>query len=119
MGIATTSTARNEGITSRATQYFTTDAVAAADTVFNFGFAPSRVRFINLNDRIEDEWFVGMTNPGALHTVAAGTRTLVGAGGIAVAEQANAAGTVSRGDITIPAALMVASKSFVIIAQMA
>lgn len=118
MGIATASTVRNEGITSRAIQYFTTDGVAAVDTVFNFGFAPSHVRFINLTDRIEDEWFAGMGDAAALHTVAAGTRTLVASGGITVSAQRNAAGTVNAGDILIPAALMVASKSFVIIAEM-
>lgn len=119
MGIATLTVARNEGITSRAIQYFTTDAVAAAATTFNFGFVPAHVRFINLTDRIEDEWFAGMAADSALHTIAAGTRTLATSGGITVAAAGNAAGTVSAGDITIPAALMVASKSFAIIAEMA
>lgn len=119
MGIATSSTARNEGITSRVIQYFTTDATAAATTVFNFGFVPDHVRFINLTDRIQDEWFAGMAADSALHTVAAGTVTLATSGGITVATAANAAGTVQEGDISIPAALMVASKSFAIVAEMA
>lgn len=119
MGIATSTVARNETVSSRAVQYFTTDGSAAAATVFNFGFVPDMVRFTNLTDRIEDEWFAGMAADSALHTIAAGTRTLATSGGITVAAAANAAGTVQEGDITIPAALMVASKSFVIVAEMA
>lgn len=108
MGIATSVVNKSVGIFTKTIQYFTTDAVAAADTVFAFGFKPRSVRFINLTDRIQDEWFEGMANPGSLHTLAAGTATLVGAGGITI----NADGNVS-----IPAALMVASKSFAIIAE--
>lgn len=119
MGIATSSTVRNEQVTSRAIQYFTTDAVAAVNTTFNFGFVPDHVRFINLTDRIQDEWFAGMAADSALHTVAAGTVTLAVSGGITVASAANIAGTVQEGDVTIPAALMVASKSFAVIAEMA
>lgn len=117
MGIATSSTVRSETQCSRAVQYFTTDAVAAANTTFNFGFVPDVVRFINLTDRIQDEWFAGMAADSALHTVAAGTVTLAASGGITVASAGNAAGTVQEGDITILAALMVASKSFVIVAE--
>ena len=117
MGIATASTVRSETQGSRAVQYFTTDAVAAADTVFNFGFVPDVVRFVNLTDRIQDEWFAGVPAGYALHTVAAGAVTYVTTGGITVATAGNAAGTVQEGDITIPAALMVASKTFVIVAE--
>ncbi len=119
MGIATSSVARNEGITSRAINYFTTDAGAAAATTFNFGFVPDRVRFVNLTDRIEDEWFAGMAADSALHTIAAGTRTLAGSGGITVRSAPAADGSYQEGDVVIPAALMVASKSFVIVAEMA
>jgi hypothetical protein len=121
MAIDTTTVkvSRSENVLSRAVQYFTTDSATAADTVFNFGFVPDRVRFINLTDRIQDEWFAGMAADTALHTVAAGTVTLATSGGITVNTAANAAGTVKRGDISIPAALMVASKSFVIMAEMA
>lgn len=119
MGISASSTKRNVGVTSRVVQYFTTNGDAAADTTFNFGFVPDRVRFVNLTDRIEDEWFAGMAAGYALHTVAAGTRTLATTGGITVYDVANAAGTVAEGDVVIPAALMVASKSFVIVAEMA
>lgn len=116
MGISTSATVRSETQNSRAVQFFSTDAVAAAATTFNFGFVPDVVRFVNLTDRIQDEWFAGMPAAYALHTVAAGAVTYVTTGGITVATAATAAG-VNEGDITIPAALMVASKDFVIIAE--
>lgn len=108
MGIATSVINKSVGIFTKTIQFFTTDAVAAADTVFAFGFKPRAVRFINLTDRVQDEWFEGMPNGYALHTVAAGTVTYVTTGGITI----NADGNVS-----IPAALMTASKSFVVVAE--
>ena len=44
---------------------------AAAATTFTLGFAPRKVRFVNLTDRIQDEWFEGMASASSLHTVAA------------------------------------------------
>lgn len=108
MGIATSQVNNAAGIVNRSIKYFTTNGDAAADTTLNFGFKPRLVQFINLTDRITDEWYEGMAAGYALHTVAAGTRTLVTTGGITV----NADGTV-----TIPAALMVASKSFAMVAE--
>ncbi len=108
MGIATSQVNNAAGIVNRTIQYFTTDAVAAVDTSFSFGFKPRMVQFINLTDRITNEWYEGMAAGYALKTVAAGTRTLETTGGITV----NADGTV-----TIPAALMVASKSFAVVAE--
>lgn len=108
MGIATSQVNNAVGIVNRTIQAFTTDAVAAADTTFSFGFKPRLVQVINLTDRISDEWFEGMAANSVLHTVAAGTRTVDTNGLIAV----NADGTV-----TLKAAVMVASKSFVIVAE--
>lgn len=108
MGIATSAINRSTGVLNRTIEYFTTNADTAADTTFAFGFKPRYVRFINLTDRIEDEWFEGMAAGYALHTVAAGTRTLVTTGGITID---------SDGNVSIPAALMVASKSFAMIAE--
>jgi hypothetical protein len=108
MGIATSAINNSQGVVNRTIEYFTTDAVAAVDTTFAFGFKPRMVKFVNLTDRITNEWFEGMAAAYALKTIAAGTRTLEVTGGITV----NATGTV-----TIPAALMVASKSFVVIAE--
>lgn len=108
MGINTSSINNSNGVLSRSVMAFTTDAVAAADTVLNFGFKPRLVQVINLTDRITDEWFEGMAATQALHTIATGVRTLDTNSLIVV----NADGTV-----TLKAAVMVASKSFVMIAE--
>jgi hypothetical protein len=60
------------------------------------------VRFVNLTDRITDEWFEGMASASSLHTVAAGTLTLETTNGIAV----------SGSSFTLTATTMVASKTF-------
>jgi len=108
MGIATSAINNSVGVLSRSVMAFTTDAVAAADTVLNFGFKPRLVQFVNLTDRITEEWFEGMAATTVLHTVAAGTRTIDSNSLIVV----NADGTV-----TVKAAAMVASKSFVVVAE--
>lgn len=108
MGIATSAINTGNGVLNRTIQFFTTDAVAAADTTFNFGFKPRAVEFVNLTDRITEEWFEGMAATNVLHTIAAGTRTLDANSLIVV----NADGTV-----TVKSTAMVASKSFVIIAE--
>jgi hypothetical protein len=90
-------------------------------------------RIHNLTDRISYEWLDGMTNPGALKTAAAGTRTLettegptvnaAGSGTAAVAqvsdpgllvggEHTNVQGGLQGNNVTIPATIMLASKSF-------
>lgn len=108
MGIATSTINASNGVLNRTVQAFTTDAVAAADTTFNFGFKPRLVQFVNLTDRITEEWFEGMAATNVLHTVAAGTRTI----------DANSLIVVnSDGTVTVKASAMVASKSFVIIAE--
>lgn len=40
------------------------------------GFKPKYIRWLNLTDRIQIEWYEGMTSSQNLLTVAAGTRTL-------------------------------------------
>lgn len=110
MAIATANrnTNRGNGVLNRTIDYFETDSATAANTDFALGFKPRYVKFVNLTDRITDEWWEGMAADNALHTVAAGTRTLATSGGITVA---------SDGTVTIPAALMVASKEFVMISE--
>ena len=108
MGIATSSINVGNGVLNRTIEAFTTDATAAADTTFNFGFKPRLVQVINLTDRITDEWFEGMAATNVLHTVAAGTRTIDTNSLIVV----NADNTV-----TLKAAVMVASKSFVMVVE--
>lgn len=58
-----------------------TAIVAADSTRIVTGFRPRRVRWVNLTDRIEGEWFEGMADNGCLKTVAAGTRTFEVTGG--------------------------------------
>lgn len=56
---------------------FDSSSITAADYIeITVGFKPRRVRFVNLTDRIEVEWFEGMTADTCLKTAAAGTRTL-------------------------------------------
>lgn len=40
------------------------------------GFKPRYIKWVNLTDRIQIEWYAGMTASQTLLTVAAGTRTL-------------------------------------------
>lgn len=108
MGIATSAINNSVGIVNRTVEAFTTDAVAAVDTTFSFGFKPRLVQVVNLTDRITDEWYEGMAATAVLHTVAAGTRTLDTNSLIVVN---------SDGTVTLKAAVMVASKAFVIVAE--
>jgi hypothetical protein len=70
---------------------FDATAIVAADSVIILcGFKPRRVRWVNITDRVEGEWFEGMADDSCLKTVAAGTRTLEvtgGNGGITVGER--------------------------------
>lgn len=91
------------GIVNHAVGRVVTNADAAADTTFNPGFVPRVVRWVNLTDRITDEWYEGMAADSALETAAAGTRTLETSGGITV----NTDGTFS-----VDSTIIVASKTF-------
>ena len=52
-------------------------AITATDyTKITVGFKPKYIRWVNLTDRVEVEWFEGMTASQLLKTAAAGTRTL-------------------------------------------
>ena len=84
----------------------TTDAAAAAVTTFQVGFLPRVVKMVNVTDSIMDEWFEGMAADTAVHTIAAGTRSLLGSGGITVG------GTTGGGFVSVAAALIIASKTF-------
>ena len=103
MGIATQTLTNASGVINDSLMAFTTDAVAAADTIFNFGFKPRMVRFVNLTDRLTSEVVEGMLVINTLDTAATGARTLGTSSSIVI----NADGTV-----TVKAALMVASKVF-------
>jgi hypothetical protein len=124
------------GVVNSATFFVTTDATAAVKTYFHCGFLPRYVLFINLTDRIRDEFIAGMTADYALHTIANGTVTFVTSGGITLEDgtAVSVANSVVMPDGTlvltpasgsvqyvqgfsVPAALMVASKSFGVVAM--
>lgn len=108
MGIATSSVNVANGVLNRTIQAFTTDAAAAVDTMFNFGFKPRLVQVINLTDRITDEWFEGMAANNVLRTVAAGTRSV---------DTSNLIAVNADGIVTLKASVIAASKSFVIVVE--
>lgn len=102
MALTTNTQSNSNGVVNYAVGKVVTDAGAAAATTFTLGFVPRKVKFVNLTDRIVDEWFEGMASASSLHTVAAGTVTLETTNGI----------TVSGNTFTVTATTMVASKSF-------
>lgn len=70
--------------------YDATAITATDSTRIETGFKPRYVRWVNLTDRVEVEWFEGMDANTCLKTIAAGTRTLEtsgGNGGITVDER--------------------------------
>lgn len=99
----TSSTATNtNGVTNTAVGKIVTSSATAAAATITLPFTPRYVKFVNLTDRIIDEWFEGMASASSLHTVAAGTVTLEATNGIAV----------SGGSFTLTATTLVASKTF-------
>lgn len=57
------------------------DTAGTTAAAVDLGFVPRYIRVVNATDRIEFEWFEGMTSGHALQTAAAGTRTLESSGG--------------------------------------
>ena len=73
----TNSDKQDSPATARGKIVFDATAITAADsTRVLTGFKPRYVRWVNLTDRIEVEWFEGMDANTCLKTIAAGTRTL-------------------------------------------
>lgn len=102
MALSTNTQTNTNGVVYLAVGKVVTDASAAAAATFSLPFTPRFVRFVNLTDRITDEWYEGMASASSLHTVAAGTMTLEATNGIAV----------SGASFTVTAVTMVASKTF-------
>lgn len=61
--------------------YDATAITSADSTRILTGFKPRYVRWVNMTDRVEVEWFEGMDANTCLKTIAAGTRTLETSGG--------------------------------------
>jgi len=102
MALTSSTQTNSNGVLNHAIGKIVTDAASAAAATITLGFTPRRVLFINLTDRITDEWFEGMASASSLHTVAAGTLTLETTNGVAV----------SGNTFTLTAVTMVASKTF-------
>jgi hypothetical protein len=107
MAFTTNTQTNGNGVSNRAIGKIVTDGSAAAAATITLGFTPRYVRFVNLTDRITDEWFEGMASASSLHTVAAGTQTLETTNGIAV----------SGASFTLTATTLAASKTFYWIAE--
>ena len=90
------------GIANMAVGRAVSNADVAIAQTFTVGFTPRYVKFVNLTDRITDEWYEGMAADSAIETAAAGSMTLETAGGI----------TVGNGYFTVDSTLSVASKTF-------
>ena len=101
MALTTNTVSQSGSVRNHAIGQVVTDSGTAAVTTFTVGFTPRYVKFVNLTDRIVDEWYEGMAADSSLHTVAAGTITLATSGGI----------TVGKNSFTVPAALIPASKT--------
>jgi len=108
-GVTTNTQATAAGVLNHATGVVVSDAGAATGFTFTIGFIPRVIRWQNVTDSIMHEWYEGMTSPGAIKTLLAGTRSLETTNGITVGTAA--AGTA--GAFTVAAAIIIASKSFV------
>ena len=61
MALAINSQSNTFGIANIAEGNIVTDTVAAVAQTFTIGFAPRKIIFNNLTDRVSDEWYEGMT----------------------------------------------------------
>ena len=69
MALAINSQSNTFGIANIAEGYIVTDAVAAVAQTFTLGFAPRKIVFNNLTDRISDEWYEGMTETAIYNSI--------------------------------------------------
>ena len=102
MPLSTDERVDTDGVIRKAYGNAVSSAASATALTFELGFAPKRVIFHNVTDRISDEWLLGMADSSSIHTVAAGTRTL---------ETTNGVLPTANG-FTLTAVTLVASKSY-------
>lgn len=119
MPFSTNTFSKSNGVTQRAVATLVTSAASATDQTLNFGFVPRKVTVINLTDRITHEWYEGMAAASALMTIANGTRSLEVADALTVYATNVAAQAASKqlGDVVLDATVLVASKSFRVVAE--
>lgn len=109
MALTTNTQQTSAGVVNHSTGLLVNDAGGAVVATISCGFVPRIFRIHNITDRISYEWYSGMTNPGAVKTVAAGTRTLETTEGPTFGTVA--AGTADQ--VSVPASIILASKTFV------
>jgi uncharacterized protein YoaH (UPF0181 family) len=88
------------------------DAASPAAAVWYPGFRPKYVKVVNLTDRIQWEWYLGMAEGDAIKTVAAGTRTLDTADELVVEDDEG-----SRPSITLAAGVTLQNKQYTVLAE--
>jgi hypothetical protein len=108
MAITTNTQAMQTNVHNRSQGVLINDAGGAVAVTLTLGFVPRYFVIENVTDSIKYEWYNGMTNPGAVRTIAAGTRSL----------QTTEGPTISlvnptNGQVSIPATIILASKTFV------
>jgi hypothetical protein len=108
MALTTNTQEVSAGVVNHSSGLLVNDAGGAVSVTLNVGFLPRVFRVVNITDRITYEWYTGMTNPGAVKTAAAGTRTLETTEGVTMGTAALGTG----GQVTIPATIILASKTF-------
>jgi len=109
MALTTNTQSQSGGVVNVAQGLLVNDAGGAVVATLTLGFDPRFFEIENVTDRISYRWYVGMTNPGALKTIAAGTRTLETTEGPTMGTAA--LGTL--GVVSVPATIILASKTFV------
>jgi hypothetical protein len=113
MATTVVSQANSESVVNIATFKLTTDAATAAAYTLALGFTPRRVKIVNITDVLTDEWMDGMGANTALHQVGS-TGVVTSTTGITVNPPANDG---SGNSVTFAAAIMIASKTFHVIAE--
>lgn len=109
MALTTNTQGVSSGVANHTTGHLVNDAGGAVAVSLSIGFIPRIFRIHNVTDRISYEWYNGMTNPGAVKTVAAGTRTLETTEGPTIGTVA----LTTDGTVSVPATIILASKTFV------
>ena len=102
MTMTTNTQSNGRGVVNHVVIKVVEDATTAVNETFTVGFQPRVIRCHNVTDRISIEWLQGMADLSGILTVAAGTRTL----------DLTSGPTVSNGSFVLPAATMLASKTF-------
>ena len=108
MAITVNTQQTSSGVVNHSTGFLTNDAGGAVAVSLAVGFVPRMFEIVNITDRIGYKWIAGMTSPSSIKTIATGVRTLEGA-------ESPTIGTIALGTdgtVSVPATIILASKSF-------